>query len=112
MTPWEQIQAQHRRAVTAAGEFLVAKVQEKISKPNFDGKSPSAPGEPPRLVTGDLQSSIYYTANADGNLTVHAAMEYGDYLEYGTSKMAARPFLRPTMIENQGKVMEILAQGQ
>lgn len=108
MTPWEEIKSRHKRNLTAAGEYLVAKCQEKISTPNFDGKNPSAPGDPPHLVTGELQESIGYVVVGDG-LQLTASAEHGAYLEFGTSKLAARPFLRPTMQEEAGKVLEILA---
>lgn len=55
----------------------------------------SAPGEPPGVDTGALQRSI--TVQQVGHLryVVAVGTEYAAYLEYGTSNMAARPFLLP-----------------
>ena len=57
----------------------------------------SAPGDPPATDTGRLVSSIY--REALGNLTaaVGSRIVYANHLEYGTMKMAARPFFRPAV---------------
>ena len=43
-------------------------------------------------VTGALKSSISYEATNEG-VSIGVGMEYGKYLQQGTSKMDARPFL-------------------
>ncbi|MEY5098720.1 MAG: hypothetical protein RJA36_1439 [Pseudomonadota bacterium] len=64
----------------------------------------SKPGEPPRKRTGTLQKSVghevFYDLRYD-QVTVRAGtnVPYGRFLEYGTRKMAARPWLRPGMVE-------------
>ena len=60
----------------------------------------SAPGQPPAPDTGRLRAS--YSASVDrtkggAELTVGSGVEYAAYLEFGTTKMAARPHLRPAM---------------
>jgi HK97 gp10 family phage protein len=56
----------------------------------------SAAGEYPNSDHGDLVKRIYW--RMVGKLTAHvgAPILYAKHLEYGTSKMAARPFMRPT----------------
>jgi phage gpG-like protein len=56
----------------------------------------SAPGQPPATDTGDLASSV---ARVDGELVaaVGTALGYGRDLEFGTSQMAARPWLLPAL---------------
>jgi HK97 gp10 family phage protein len=56
----------------------------------------SSPGEYPNTDTGALVRSIYW--RMVNTLTAHVGTPilYGKYLEYGTSKMAARPFIKPT----------------
>ena len=64
-------------------------------RPRADGSRASAPGEFPMSDTGRLAS------NVDMILATPAKMEskvgtniiYGAYLEFGTSRMAARPWL-------------------
>lgn len=34
---------------------------------------------------------------------------YAKFIEWGTSKMAARPFLRPAILENRRKIMKLIA---
>lgn len=58
----------------------------------------SAPGGPPRDPTGDLAASL--TAMLDqetSRVTVASASPHAVLLEYGTRRMAARPFLRPAV---------------
>src|SRR5262245_7162584 len=58
----------------------------------------SAPGEAPATDTGRLVNSItteYDEQNLSGK--VSANTEYAEYLEYGTARMDARPFMRPAL---------------
>lgn len=56
------------------------------------------PGEFPRLRTGTLRSSISVERLSDGfSVAVGPSVFYGKYLEFGTRRMAARPFMRPTL---------------
>lgn len=60
----------------------------------------SLPGEPPHVDTGRLRSSI--THEVEETLfgiigRVGTNVEYGRYLELGTSKMLPRPWLRPAL---------------
>lgn len=54
--------------------------------------SPSAPGSPPGVRSGDLRRNwtMFYGGDTFG---IEAGMGYAGYLEGGTSKMAARPFV-------------------
>jgi HK97 gp10 family phage protein len=58
----------------------------------------SAPGEAPASDTGRLVQSIT-TAYDNKKLagTVSANTAYAEYLEFGTAKMAERPFMRPAL---------------
>ena len=58
----------------------------------------SAPGEPPASETGHLVNSIkteYDEGKLMGAVVVQAP--YGIMLEFGTEKMAGRPYLRPAL---------------
>jgi HK97 gp10 family phage protein len=78
--------------VTTKGAAHTMKVQ------NFH--VPSAPGEPPANDTGNLVGTMTHVQNQDQNGVVSSSVKtyapYGKWLEYGTRKMAARPFIRPT----------------
>lgn len=61
-------------------------------------KSPSAPGEPPHVQTGQLRGSVAHERT--GMIArVGTNLKKGRALELGTSKMAARPWLRRALAE-------------
>jgi hypothetical protein len=55
----------------------------------------SAPGEPPAIDTGMLVNSIRTLRLSDLKYAVQAATIYAYLVFKGTSRMAARPFLKP-----------------
>lgn len=58
----------------------------------------SAPGEFPKSDTGQLVSSLYFKIASDKlSAFFGTKLNYGTYLEYGTSRMRARPWLLPTL---------------
>jgi hypothetical protein len=59
------------------------------------GSSPSAPGEPPGVDTGKLRNSIRAAKERTLQWAISTDTEYGPHLEYGTSRMAPRPFMGP-----------------
>ena len=80
------------------------KVTKRMGKETFV----SAEGHPPSVQTGILAGEI--TKKRQGkNWLVGAVTEYAPWLEYGTSKMAPRPFMRPAMdytFKRLGKVLK------
>lgn len=48
--------------------------------------------------TGNLRDSIEYEA-AEESVSVYSDVEYAAYVELGTYKMAAQPYLRPALEE-------------
>ena len=83
----------------------------------------SLAGQTPAVDTGVLRASIasdvkvsmgMVTGKVGSDIGIIAAqapagtdVEYGVYLELGTSTMAARPFLRPALIKNRSKINDI-----
>jgi len=57
----------------------------------------SAPGQPPMTDTGRLANSITFDRIGDLTATVGSELIYASWLEYGTSRMASRPFFRPAV---------------
>jgi len=73
---------------------------------------PSMPGHPPAVDKGNLISSLVYEF---GDLQVEIGSDqteppYPVYLEDGTSKMAARPWLAPAVEEYEDDMMEQLGE--
>ena len=59
--------------------------------------------------TGNLRSSITHTASGD-RATVHTNVEYAPYMEYGTSRTAAQPYLTPALLENRDQIQKVFEQ--
>lgn len=73
----------------------------------------SAPGEPPAVMTGQLRSSIKYRIVGELRVLrgeVGSKLKKAPMLEFGTRKMAARPFLRPTFQEELPEIKNILSR--
>lgn len=71
--------------------------------------SPSAPGSPPGVRTGLLRGSWspFSGANICG---ITSGAHYAGYLEYGTRKMAARPFVQRIANESLPEIQAIFAE--
>jgi hypothetical protein len=66
----------------------------------------SAPGEPPAIDTGRLVASGKTGANESAKIaTASWATEYAAPLEFGTSKMAERPFAAPALAIEKPKIL-------
>jgi HK97 gp10 family phage protein len=84
-----------RAEVTAALGGIGADMVEGARTSLAQG-SPSAPGKPPADPGGSLAASLHWSLDeANGQVTVGTSDPAAIFLEYGTRKMAARPFLRP-----------------
>src|SRR5579862_4417139 len=109
---WERLQRVVAFYWTAVTEALsvsnprVPRTRTRTTKNGAKGSTyatyptPSKPGEPPRKRTGWLQRNVLYeldeaTLTAKVGITTNA--RYGLFLELGTRKMLARPFLLGTL---------------
>ena len=71
----------------------------------------SGPGEPPKTDTGRLAGSIFALVDADKlGGEVGTDVKYGRFLEFGTVKMAARPWLHPTFDRLKPKISNRIAK--
>jgi len=73
----------------------------------------SAPGEPPAVATARLRQSIKGGVEGEGKKIlgfVGSDVPYSAMLEFGSSKVAARPWLRRSFEESEAKVREIFAR--
>lgn len=77
---------------------------ERDIKTNMTPNGPSAPGEAPAVDTGRLRASITHRIEHDGDESaayVGTNVEYAPYLEFGTIRMAPRPFMVPAIERNK-----------
>lgn len=73
----------------------------------------SSPGEPPAQRLGELRQSIKKAIEGTGSHLVGMVgtdKDYGPMLEFGTSKMAARPWLRVSFEKAEARVKEIFGR--
>lgn len=73
---------------------------------NSMGASPSAPGDPPGVDTGALRASIHVERRAAFTQAVVTGTDYDVHLEFGTTRMAARPYMGPMAMRLQQRVSD------
>jgi len=74
----------------------------------------SSPGQPPSVLTGDLRASITHAVFRAGlflKAVVSTDKETAPKLEYGTSRMAPRPFMRITIERIRPILWKLMAGG-
>ena len=102
----EDIRRAQRRGIEKA-----CLIVESYAKEHMSPESPSAPGEPPAVVTGTLRASITHRLEEEDGDTVGYVgtnVEYAPYLEFGTSRMAARPFMFPALETNRTNIVDAI----
>jgi len=94
-----------------AGELIQTEAQISITRGAVSGKNhvPSAPGEPPNADTHVLSNNIETTRAGKLRVRVTSKAGYSSALEFGTSKMAARPFMRPARDKMRPQIEKLLA---
>jgi HK97 gp10 family phage protein len=101
----------------AGGFILETAVKVSMSASSHSGRvyyghRASAPGETPAVDTGVLVNSIntqlVSSSNTSALAEVGTGVEYAEFLEFGTSKMAARPFMRPGYDNNVTRIEETI----
>ena len=87
-------------------------IQQHQSKGRTYGKhTSSVAGNPPNSDTGFLASNIFMVLDADKlGGSVESRADYSGFLEFGTSKMGARPYLQPALEENKPKIRRMFAR--
>ena len=90
----------------------------KLKEKEWRRMQSSAPGDPPFVQTGMLRRSITWDAPSKLVRLVGSALKpqgnsssYALCLEYGTNKMAARPYLRPSLARCKVPIFRIIATG-
>lgn len=100
-----------------AGTIVENRAKSLVSTP---GPPHSAPGEPPRRISGALVASIGHSVVTQGALVgalVYAGTPYARRLELGffgvdslgrRYSQAARPYLRPALLESKSEIIGAL----
>lgn len=116
----QNTQAEVQRALQRGALSIQNRAVEGIISPPKTGRKyrkyrpprihqASAPGEFPAADTGRLHQSItsaVVVSPTSFQIEVASNVEYGAYLELGTSKMEPRPFLAPAWAENIHRIRQ------
>ncbi len=99
-----------RRGLYRIGKRNIKDVKEGIKRPPKTGrfykykdrrKRASAPGEFPANRSGALRRSVDFKVEGTKRMIIGAGTHYAPFLEDGTSKMAARPYLIRVIRQNE-----------
>jgi HK97 gp10 family phage protein len=120
------VQQEMVRRTRNAAMFVQEQMVKSISRsqPTFraasgrvTGLSPSAPGEPPKMVSRDLRNSIRHKviSTREGVIGIVGVFDptiskQARFLEFGTSKMAARPFMKRAVFNHTRQIFRFLGE--
>lgn len=97
-----------------AGQRIELDAERSITAGSVSGKNhvASAPGQPPNRDTGVLDGNIETTIAAQNPPTVLVSSNapYAAALEFGTSRMAERPYMRPATARNRDDVVRAVGE--
>jgi HK97 gp10 family phage protein len=86
-------------------------VRRGIARTNIDVTDrASLPGDPPAPDTGQLRNSIDYELTSETTAHVGTNSEYAAPLEFGTSRIAPRPFMRPSLAKAGPMMGPVIAE--
>ncbi len=114
--------AKLKQIIGAGGQMVMNEAKQSIQRSSGGGKTyqkynprrthtASAAGQPPNTDTGFLVSNIFLQIDPDGlGADVESRADYSGYLEFGTSKMEARPYLQPALEANRRNIIRLFAR--
>lgn len=100
------------RALYVAGTMIEIEAELSITRGSVSGKhhTPSRPGEPPNRDTGVLDGNIETVRVEPLKVEVSSNAPYSRALEFGTSKMVERPFMRPAAKAKGDEAQRLVAR--
>lgn len=100
------------KALYVGGDLIRTEAQISITAGAVSGKQhvPSAPGQPPNNDTSVLANSIENVLIDPQTVEVSSNAPYSAALEHGTSRMEARPFMKPALEAKRKEVTRLVQQ--
>ena len=94
------------KEMQAAGSLVVTEAQISISTGSVSGKNHvvSAPNTAPNNDTATLANGIRAVQVAPLRVLIESTAPYSAALEFGTSKMAPRPFMVPAAVKTRPEI--------
>ena len=104
-------------ALYAGGQIIEIEAEISITSGSVSGAGhvPSRPGEPPNADTRLLDTSIETTVvrgSAEPTVHVTSNAPYSAALEFGTSKVAERPYMRPATQKKRREVIDLVRKAR
>lgn len=100
------------QALYVAGQEVEIAAERSITEGSISGAGhvPSLPGEPPNADTRFLDTHIETTVERQNPPLVHVTSQahYSAFLEFGTSRMAERPFMRPALFKKRARIRQLV----
>lgn len=90
-------------ALEAVGLMMESYAKQELSKP----KSHRDGSVRPNVITGRLRNSISHKVSGD-SVAVGSEVEYAQFVELGTRKATAYPYLKPAVTEHTSEYKQIL----
>jgi len=90
------------------GELVRQDIMASIANGTIRGPGhvPSRPGDPPKGDTGRLELSVdVVLRRSEKSVIVVARAPHAAAMEFGTSNVLARPFMRPAMRRHKSKIV-------
>lgn len=88
--------------------YIIHSIQTSMVTAALDDTGHSIPGGPPTVQSGNLAASIAVQVNSWRGFEVYSNVSYAAFLEDGTSRMAARPYLESGLRANLKQLERIL----
>jgi HK97 gp10 family phage protein len=103
----EALGEQLGQAMIAIGMAAESNAKQEITKAVYD----TPESKSGYVRTGRLRNSISYGVDTDEPAVyIGSNVEYAPYVELGTSKMRARPYLKPAVENYAGEYKDLLEQ--
>lgn len=99
------------RVVYTGADMIAAAAKQSITAGSISGKNhvPSSPGQPPNNDTGHLAKNIEVETSSPLQAKVLSKAAYANALEFGSSKMSARPYMRPARDAKRKEIQKLFA---
>lgn len=91
----DQLEEFGRKVITQMTTEVVTSFGSGPPGRQYGNHVASSPGYPPNVDSGALRASINWRQERKFRFVMTDGVKYGAFLEFGTSKMAARPFMSP-----------------
>lgn len=91
------------KALEMVGMLMESYAKQELSKP----KSHKDGSVRPNVITGRLRNSITHKVSGD-DVTVGSEVEYAEFVELGTRKAPAYPYLKPAITEHAAEYRSII----